>query len=41
MEKVSIVVDGKTYEYEKGTTFKKPGMPAVPLKSQPAALGSD
>ena len=23
MEKVSIVVDGKTYEYEKGTTFKK------------------
>ena len=23
MEKVSIVIDGKTYEYEKGTTFKK------------------
>ena len=23
MEKVSIVIDGKSYEYEKGTTFKK------------------
>ena len=22
MEKVSIVIDGKTYEYEKGTSFK-------------------